>query len=60
MSALPHFSHLYIEQRAMDYPLTADLLARFPKAVRIPITNYKEIFNRPRQSWEKQKLSLKL
>lgn len=60
MSTLSHFSHIYIEERAAGYPLTADLVARFSKAATIPIANYKEVFNRPRQSWELQKNSLKL
>ena len=60
MSYLPHFSHIYIEENARTYPITERITSRFPKATQIPISNYKEVFNRPRQSWEHQKHSLKL
>lgn len=60
MSLLPLFSHIYIEERAAEYPLTKRIAARFPKATQVPINNYKEIFNRPRQRWDHQKHSLKL
>ncbi len=60
MSNLPLFSHIYIEDRARDYPLTSRILATFPKATDIPIRNYKEVFNRPRQRWDHQKNALKL
>ncbi len=60
MTNLPLFSHIYVEDRARDYPLTAQALARFPKAQDISIQNYKEVFNRPRQRWDHQKNSLKL
>ncbi len=60
MSSLPLFSHIYIEESAASYPLTAKITAQFPKAIQIPIRNYKEVFNRPRQRWDHQKLALKL
>lgn len=60
MSHLPHFSHIYIEESALRYPLTETITARFPKATRVMISNYKEVFNRPRQRWDHQKHSLKL
>ena len=60
MSHLPLFSHIYIEERAASYPLTERIVARFPKAVTVPINNYKEVFNRPRQKWYQQKNALKL
>ncbi len=60
MSFLPLFSHIYIESSAYDYPITEKVLARFPKATRISIQNYKEVFNRPRQRWDHQKNALKL
>jgi spore photoproduct lyase len=60
MSILPHFSHLYIEKAAHSLPLTTKLITRFPKATIIEITNYKELFNRPRQQWQHQQNSKKL
>lgn len=60
MSYLPIFSHIYIEDKARDYPLTKAILNRFPKAQAISINTYKEVFNRPRQSWIDQRNSLKL
>ena len=60
MSYLPLFSHIYIEERALSYPLTQRILARFPKATQISINNYKEVFNRSRQRWDHQKHALKL
>ena len=60
MSALPLFSHIYVEDAARNYPLTDAVLARFKKAHVISISNYKEVFNRPRQEWSHQRESLKL
>ena len=60
MSFLPHFSHIYIENEDRDYPLTRSLLERFSRAITIPINDYKEVFNRPRQRWDHQSRSLKL
>lgn len=60
MSALPLFSHIYVEHAARRHPLTDTVLARFSKAEVIEINNYKEVFNRPRQRWDHQRRALKL
>lgn len=60
MSFLPVFSHIYVEDKARDLPLTRNLLTRFSKANIIPISNYKEVFNRPRQAWRHQQEAKKL
>lgn len=60
MSTLPLFSHIYVEEKARSYPLTATILERFAKATQVSISNYKEVFNRPRQRWDHQQQSLKL
>lgn len=60
MSFLPIFSHIYVEDKARELPLTQQLLQRFSKANVIPILNYKEVFNRPRQEWRHQEDSKKL
>jgi len=56
----PDFSHIYIEEAAMDYSLTRRILKRFSGADSIPVKDYREIFNRPRQRFQQQKQSLKL
>ena len=54
------FSHIYIEEEALHYPLTPFLLDKNPNAVKIEVKNYKHIFNRPSQSFLEQKESMKL
>ncbi|MBP9165470.1 MAG: DNA photolyase [Leptospiraceae bacterium] len=54
------FSHIYIEEEALHYPLTSFLLDKNPNAVKIEVKNYKHIFNRPSQSFLEQKESMKL
>lgn len=44
-----HFSHIYIEKRAMDRPGTERILEHFPGAKRILIDHYKDVFNRMHQ-----------
>lgn len=40
------FTHIYIEKRVQNHPRTEEILARFPKAQRIVIDHYKDVFNR--------------
>ncbi len=54
------FSHIYIEERAKDYPLTSAIMNRFPDALPLIISNYKDVFNRPHQDYQAQKLSQQL
>lgn len=49
------FSHIYVEEKVMDHELVKSILARFSKSLVIPITHYKDVFNRPRQSFLLQK-----
>jgi spore photoproduct lyase len=56
----PSFSHIYIERGAEDYPLTREVLKKFPAAVRVPVGHYKDIFNRAGQDFAVQKHSPKL
>jgi len=56
----PAFSHIYVEEEALDYPLAKDILHRFPDAVRIPVRRYQDVFARPRQQFAAQKRSQKL
>ncbi len=60
MSTNKIFSHIYIEQEAINYPDTELILSKFKNAQIIEINNYKEIFNTPRQNWRIQKKSQKL
>lgn len=60
ISTNKYFSHIYIERNALDYNITNDILLRFPGAIKIPIRHYKDIFNRPRQDFQFQKISRKL
>ena len=54
------FSHIYVEEGAKEHPRTRRILERFPKAHVIPITNYKEVFNRHNQTFQFQKQSRQL
>jgi len=56
----PNYSHLYIEQEALDKPFTKDIRQRLPKAKIVEIENYKQVFNRPAQNYHLQKQSPKL
>jgi len=60
MTFLPAFTHLYVEEDAFDLLTAKKLLTRFSRATVVPINNYKEVFNRPRQRWADQRASLKL
>ena len=55
-----HFSHIYIEKGAENYPDTRLLLDKYPHAVHIVINDYKDVFNRPNQRFQFQKQSMKL
>jgi spore photoproduct lyase len=54
------FSHLYIEKEAWRYTLTESIVRRFPRAVRVEIDHYKEVFARSRQNFRLQKQAPKL
>jgi len=54
------FSHIYVEEDARGLPHTDTILKRFPRAIQVPIRNYKEVFNRKHQDFRAQKNSQKL
>jgi spore photoproduct lyase len=56
----PNYSHIYVEQEALDEPFTQDILQRLSKAKIVEIENYKQVFNRPAQNYHLQKQSPKL
>ncbi|MBQ9119252.1 MAG: radical SAM protein [Lachnospiraceae bacterium] len=53
------FSHIYIEEEALQYPATARILEYFKNrdTVQIPIRQYQEVFHRKHQSFAAQKHS---
>ena len=56
----PNFSHIYIEDKARDYPLSKLAIEKFSKSTIVQISHYKDVFNRPNQDFQIQKSSMKL
>lgn len=54
------FSHIYIEEKALNYPVTQAVLNRFNTAVKITVRHYKDVFNRSNQDFQLQKANRKL
>lgn len=54
------FSHLYIERGVLEHPQTRMIRAKFTDSQVIVIDHYKEVFNRPFQSFSAQSHSKKL
>lgn len=54
------FSHIYVEKRALGYPLTERILSSFPGSVVIEIGHYKDVFNRKHQDFRAQAASRKM
>lgn len=54
------FSHVYVEEKVKDHPVTLKILERLPDAVVIYITHYKDVFNRSRQNVTLQKKATSL
>lgn len=48
------FRHIYVERDVLTHPTTKQLLTRFPGASVIPISHYKDVFNRSRQDLHAQ------
>ena len=44
------FTHVYVEERAREYPLTDEILSKLSGANVIPIKHYKDVFDRKRQN----------
>ena len=49
------FDFIYIEEEVRDYPRVAAICDRYPKATRVPIDRYGEVFNRRSQNFRLQK-----
>ncbi len=56
----PPYSILYVEEGCEAYPVAQRILSRLSCAVRIPVRDYKEFFNRPGQNFQVQKQSPRL
>jgi spore photoproduct lyase len=56
----PNFSHIYVEKDVVGYPLTDLALSKFSSSSIVMIDHYKDLFNRPGQDFQVQKLSMKL
>lgn len=54
------FSHIYVEEKALSYNITHSILEKRKSSQIITIDDYKNIFNRPNQNFQAQKLSPKL
>jgi spore photoproduct lyase len=54
------FSHLYVEDAVWEHPETRRILERFDRARVIRIRHYKDVFNRPNQSFDAQSRSKNL
>lgn len=54
------YSHIYIEKKAKDYPLTKKILSKYQKAIQIECNHYKDIFGRYTNDYREQKKSPKL
>ena len=54
------FNTIYVEEKALEYPIARQLLERYADCPVITIGHYKDVFNRPRQHFalQKQKQSL--
>ena len=50
-----HYSHIYVEEDAYNYPLTKKILENFKNSTVITIKHYKDMFNRSRQDFVLQK-----
>lgn len=54
------FSHLYIEKKVLNHPHTLKIIEKFDRAHIVVIDHYKEVFNRPNQSFAAQSNAKKL
>ncbi len=54
------FSHLYVEKKVLEHPQTLKMIEKFDRSHVIVIDHYKEVFNRPNQSFAAQSTAKKL
>lgn len=56
----PSFSHIYVEKKVRDLPLTKLALSKFSDSNVIWVDHYKDVFNRSGQDFQSQKFSMNL
>ena len=49
------FRHIYVEEAALEYPATREIMAKLPGASIIQVRNYLEVFGRANQNFRLQK-----
>lgn len=54
------FSHLYVEKKAADHPITRRIMEKFDRSRIVWIDHYKEVFNRSGQDFAAQSSAKKL
>jgi spore photoproduct lyase len=54
------YSHIYVEKRAKEYPLTKKILSKYKNATVVECNHYKDIFSRYSSDYREQKKSPKL
>lgn len=52
-----NFSHIYVEEGAMEHPVSRRILEKFPDSRVVNINHYKDVFCRPKQNNVLQKMS---
>lgn len=51
------FKHIYVEEGVRENPIVCDFISHHEASILVPITHYKDIFNRMRQDFSMQKNS---
>ena len=51
------FSHIYVEERVRNLPVTIQILSRFPHATVIPVRHYMDVFSPHKQPFVLQEQS---
>lgn len=54
------FNTIYIEKEVQQHPISREILSRYPEASIIPISDYKQFFNRKNQNFTLQRKDRKL
>lgn len=49
------FNTIYVEEKALEYPITRQLLQKYADCPVVTIRHYKDVFNRPKQHFALQK-----
>jgi spore photoproduct lyase len=60
LSKAKSFSHIYVEEGALEHPRAQAILQRFPSSEVVVVDDYQNVFGRGRQDFWRQKASPKL